>query len=194
VTAHHCFDDMTVAMAKMPAAEIVDLCMEQRPHVVLLGAGASHAAFSDGDADGRSGPVMNELVSFNGVGELLRQAGLEGIDRNFEELLPNYGRLPNTRRPLIWLKTKFGDSSLKCDFQIGRLVLSLRSKYVIATFNWDPILVDACRRNARLAGIPFGRQVHCGTMAQFKGRVKERLLTDDMVTLRQSQMRRRSRP
>jgi len=86
VTAHHCFDDMTVAMAKMPAAEIVDLCMEQRPHVVLLGAGASHAAFSDGDADGRSGPVMNELVSFNGVGELLRQAGLEGIDRNFEEL------------------------------------------------------------------------------------------------------------
>ena len=33
-----------------------------RPHVVILGAGASVAAFPDGDKNGRKLPVMNDLV------------------------------------------------------------------------------------------------------------------------------------
>jgi hypothetical protein len=35
-----------------------------------------------------------------------------------------------------------------------RLVLSLRPKDIIATFNWDPFLFEACRRNYRHAPMP----------------------------------------
>ncbi|MFW6223076.1 MAG: hypothetical protein ACOC3T_05645 [Bacteroidota bacterium] len=36
--------------------------VNNRPHVVILGAGASAAAFPQGDANGKKLPVMNDLA------------------------------------------------------------------------------------------------------------------------------------
>jgi hypothetical protein len=55
----------------------------RKPHVFLLGAGASCAAFPDGDRDGRRLPTLDSLVRTVGVERLLQDNGLE-VDANFE--------------------------------------------------------------------------------------------------------------
>jgi len=62
-----------------------DLCMN-RPHVVLLGAGASKAAFPEGEANGRMLPLMNELVTCAGIESLLNEASVPQDRDDFESL------------------------------------------------------------------------------------------------------------
>jgi len=42
-----------------------------RPHVVLLGAGASYAAFPDGDKNGRKLPLLKDFVEVIGLQGLI---------------------------------------------------------------------------------------------------------------------------
>ena len=58
----------------------------QRPHVVILGAGASRAACPDGDKNGRRLPVMEDLVSVLRLRDLLTKNGIAGANDNFEVL------------------------------------------------------------------------------------------------------------
>lgn len=149
----------------MTEEELANLEMEQRPHVVVLGAGASRAAFPDGDRSGRPIPVMNDLVSVIGLGELLEAAGLEWRSRNFEEL---YAEL---RSDDVHRKTADAvEEHIRGYFEgmqlparpclYDHLLLMLRSKDVIATFNWDPFLLDAYRRNAHLGELPHVLFLH----------------------------------
>jgi hypothetical protein len=48
-----------------------------RPHVVILGAGASRAGFPRGDRDGKLLPVMGDLAEIVGLNELLRQGPVD---------------------------------------------------------------------------------------------------------------------
>ena len=48
------------------ATELIEHPRNLRPHAVLLGAGASRAAFPSGDAGGRQLPVMSDLVDVVG--------------------------------------------------------------------------------------------------------------------------------
>ena len=43
-----------------------------RPHLVILGAGASKDAMPNGDARGKSLPVMKEFISKMGLTEYIR--------------------------------------------------------------------------------------------------------------------------
>src|SRR5579859_4661418 len=45
------------------------------PHVVILGAGASRAAFPDGDAKKRRLPLMADLIECLGLRDSIRAAG-----------------------------------------------------------------------------------------------------------------------
>ena len=58
---------------------------EPPPHVVILGAGASRAAFPHGDAQGTFVPLMSELdrVAGNGWRSLIEEA--QPLGDNFEE-------------------------------------------------------------------------------------------------------------
>lgn len=56
------------------------------PHVVILGAGASLAAFSDGDAHGRRLPLMANLVKTVGLETLLAEYGVTKGYEDFESL------------------------------------------------------------------------------------------------------------
>ena len=50
-------------MPKLPVFDPeTNIC--QSPHVVILGAGASKAAFLTGEANGKKVPVMNELIEY----------------------------------------------------------------------------------------------------------------------------------
>lgn len=43
------------------------------PHVVVLGSGASRAAFLNGDAEGRKVPLMNELIDCLELGSIFNK-------------------------------------------------------------------------------------------------------------------------
>ncbi|MGI8656076.1 MAG: hypothetical protein ACR2LC_12760 [Pyrinomonadaceae bacterium] len=124
----------------------------QRPHVVVLGAGASIQAFPNGDKNGKKLPSMLNFVDVLDLSSMLDNAGVPHKGRNFEDI---YDQIHNNAK-LVNLKQKLEDavydyfSSLEIKDEptiYDHLVLSLRSKGVIATFNWDPFLVQALRRN-----------------------------------------------
>src|SRR5260370_920466 len=139
-------------------AHVDDLSFE-RPHVFLLGAGASRAAFPDGDARRKHLPLMNDLVETLDLAPVLSQYGVTSGTGNFEEL---YARLAADERYQTLtehIETCVRDYFTRLQLPAvptlyDHLVLSLRAKDVIATFNWDPFLFDACARNSSVADPP----------------------------------------
>ncbi|MEO7932963.1 MAG: hypothetical protein ABIT76_07385 [Chthoniobacterales bacterium] len=123
-----------------------------RPHVVILGAGASRAAFPNGDRYGTKLPVMKDFVDVLGLrGELLKAGVSEDFD-NFELLFTKVALDPSLSELMVYVETTISNyfSSLELPDTptiYDHLVLSLRPKDFIATFNWDPFLWNACARN-----------------------------------------------
>jgi hypothetical protein len=144
------------------AEEILDVQVS-RPHVVLLGAGASRATLPDGDPSGRRLPLMNDFVSVCGLGDILARAGIDS-DRNFEDLYSDL--IDGSNSELLdaigeRVEEYFSELRLPNHPTVyDLLVLSLRDKDVIATFNWDPLLFRACWRNHRLAAPPHVVYLH----------------------------------
>jgi hypothetical protein len=128
--------------------------------VVLLGAGASRAAFPAGDASGRILPVMNDLVGIIGLQKLIEDSGLVfKNEKNFEEI---YSQLAVERRCSKIVKeiekrifNYFSSLFLPSRVTIyDQLLISLRSIDAVVTFNWDPFLFDAYKRNYRAVPLP----------------------------------------
>ena len=55
------------------------------PHVVILGAGSSLAAFPDGDRNGLQLPLMHNLIKVVGLEQILERHGIDADIANFEE-------------------------------------------------------------------------------------------------------------
>lgn len=131
----------------------------QRPHVVILGAGASLAAFPDGDANGKKLPLMNNFIDTLGLEDLLSRAAIPSSLVNFEEIYDHIFKNASLNKIREELEYK-----IYCYFSAlelpenptlyDYLLLGLRSKDVVATFNWDPLLLQAFRRNAPYVGLP----------------------------------------
>jgi hypothetical protein len=145
-------------MPTLPQLEIATNT-NHSPHVVILGAGASLAACPNGDAYGRRLPLMRSFVEVVGLAPLLRSHGInEGYD-DFEAL---YDRLSTDGRYGSLLAQVertvhdyFSEMRLPAEATLyDRLLLSLRSKDVIATFNWDPFLGEAIKRNRDVTELP----------------------------------------
>lgn len=131
----------------------------RRPHLILLGAGASLATLPNGDTNGMKLPVMNNFIETVGLKPILKKHKINTRIKNFESL---YSKLS--------LDLKYKDAVLEIEDRVrnyflgmklpgeptiyDHLVLSLREKDVIATFNWDPLLVQAARRNSQFIKPP----------------------------------------
>jgi hypothetical protein len=144
--------------AALPALDTI-LRMNSSPHVVILGAGASKAATPFGDAAGRKLPLMDDLPGITGVDALLERAGVEWRGRNFEALYSELvvrSELSELRKDLErGIREYFSRLQLPAaPTTYDYLLLSLREKDLIATFNWDPLLVQAYRRNMKLRRLP----------------------------------------
>lgn len=140
--------------------ELIEDPSDLPPHIVLLGAGASRAAFPKGDAAGRRLPVMDDLVEIVGLQPLIEQARVEGAqERNFEVI---YGRLASEPRYAHKVReiekridNYFASLSLPNHATIyDRLLVSLRPTDAVFTFNWDPFLFDAYQRNRNAVPLP----------------------------------------
>lgn len=65
--------------------EIKQIQMD-KSHVVILGAGASYAAFLHGDKNSVRLPLMNNFVDILGLNNLLSQPGIDFKTDNFEAI------------------------------------------------------------------------------------------------------------
>lgn len=123
-------------------------------HVVLLGAGASRAAF------GKNLPVMNDFVQTLKLRPLIDEAGLDvGNEKNFEVIYDQLvcdSRHENTARKIeCRIREYFSGLALPVEATIyDRLLVSLRPTDAVFTFNWDPFLFDAYRRNYGAVPLP----------------------------------------
>lgn len=136
-----------------------------RPHVVILGAGASLAALPEGDPSGAVLPVMNNLADVLELTNVIEQNGLKCHGRNFEDVyfevaenskLAGLKELIEERVSEYFSALRLPQTPTIYDY----LVLSLREKDFIATFNWDPFLYRACWRNHTVAPMPKCLYLH----------------------------------
>lgn len=130
-----------------------------KPHLVILGAGASLASLPNGDKNGKKLPLMNNFIETLGLQELLDTVSIKFGTNNFEEIYSQLYSDPSTQALRDELETKiynyFNGLELPDTPTIyDHLLLSLRDKDFIATFNWDPFLVQAYRRNGKYFKLP----------------------------------------
>ena len=138
----------------MPLREI-DIRTDKvdKPHVVVLGAGCSRAACPHGDANGAKLPLMDDsLDTVHPLKLLLKDAGISVDGRNFEDAyseLHQMGRTDVENEVEHVVRSYFRSLCLPSEPTLyDYLLLSLREKDVIATFNWDPFLIQAATRNS----------------------------------------------
>lgn len=130
------------------------------PHVVILGAGANLAALPHGDARGMRLPLMRDLIGLLQLQPLLKKARVPlSPDEGFEELydrIASAGRFDGVRRELEdRVKSYFADLELPERVTLyDEILATLRNKDLIATFNWDPFLLQAYARNRDLQELP----------------------------------------
>lgn len=138
--------------------EIADVRMG-RPHVVILGAGASRAACPKGDRDGQPLPLMCDFSQLLGLAGALTSWGLDP-SANFEDTYSSLHEAGESEK-IAFLNQAVVEYFTALNLPdhptvYDHLVLSLRSNDIIATFNWDPFLIQACLRNSR-AGLSVPR-------------------------------------
>lgn len=132
--------------------------MKTRPHVVLLGAGASCAAIPNGDRNGKRISAMNGFIRKLNLTDVLSGLSLDTTSDNLEDIYMEiaekaapgnaYDKVKDELENRIYQYMSdyvIPDSPTVYDF----LLLSLTSKDLIATFNWDPLLVQSYARVMR---------------------------------------------
>lgn len=141
----------------MPRNPMLDVKtgINHSPHVVILGAGASLAV--NGDRNGRKLPGMQNLIKVLGLELVIARHGIEYKGENFESWYSNLvanGGYPELCKELEEIIERYftymqlPDEATVYDY----LILSLRNKDLIATFNWDPFLAQAFTRNKDAIG------------------------------------------
>jgi len=122
------------------------------PHVVILGAGASIAAYKHWGSLGSPLPSMQDLIDVLELREEIASRGysVDGMDfESFYDDLATRNSDPELKE-IVETRTYNYFSSLELPNRptiYDCLVLSLRKKDLIASFNWDPFLLQAYRRN-----------------------------------------------
>lgn len=120
-------------------------------HTVLLGAGATMAAIPNGDKNGKKSSVMNNLFSELGMNYILKNVHLHTSSKNLEDIYSELASRPECKDVVqviekslydYFASLELPDSPTVYDY----LILSLTGKDVIATFNWDPLLIQAYKR------------------------------------------------
>ena len=147
----HAFDGKST----LPALDI-KTGHNHSPHVVILGAGASRACCPNGDLNGKALPLMNDFVETLQLKDLIKSIG-EDANQNFEALYSKlYKTGDNSLLEKIQARTQNYFSQIRIPSHptiYDYLILGLRKKDLIVTFNWDPLLPQAYRRWRHLGDV-----------------------------------------
>ena len=103
--------------------------------------------------------MMNDLVQVTGINTLLDQNGIDWEGRNFEilyeEMVSDTLLKPMVVQVESRIREYFSGIRIPTSATVyDRLLLSLRMKDVVATFNWDPMLAQAFIRNRKVGSLP----------------------------------------
>lgn len=126
-----------------------------RAHTVILGAGATIATIPNGDKNGRKSSVMNGLIKTLNLEEVLNDVRLKTHSSNLEDIYSELYSRTEYKEIVETLENKLYEyfSLLEIpDYPTiyDYLILSLTEKDVIATFNWDPLLLQAYVRCVKI--------------------------------------------
>jgi hypothetical protein len=115
--------------------------MEQSPHVVLLGAGASIACILNGDKNGIKISAMEEIRDHIHLDWY--KGNKTNLEEIFHDIIDNQLKA-NLEKQLFdyYCKFQIPDNPTVYDY----LIISLSKKDLIASFNWDPLLIQAYQR------------------------------------------------
>ena len=143
---------------KMPE-QYKEIELSHKPHVVILGAGASKASELNGDLQYGSIPLMKDLADALELKHFVDREDYKKAKENFELFFDSITKKPKYKeiRELIEYRIYDYFNTFRIKEKVtlyDKLVLSLRAKDVIATFNWDPLLCYAYRRNGFLKTLP----------------------------------------
>src|SRR5258706_1277456 len=115
-----------------------------KPHVLLLGAGASKAALPGGDKHGRAVPLLRVVAESLSLIDIFPEGLKELAVRDFEAAysqLFDKGPSDELNRIDALVREYFSTLELPDDPNLYDVInLSLREKDAIFTFNWDPFL------------------------------------------------------
>lgn len=132
--------------------------MKRRPHVVILGAGASCAAIPNGDKYGKKISAMSGFIKKLGLSNILSKVDIHTSSDNLEDIYMELDERSKVESDCKEVKEKLETMiwDYMSSFQLPDeptiydfLIMSLTSKDLIATFNWDPFLVQAIARNVQ---------------------------------------------
>ena len=129
----------------------IEKSFKDRPHVVILGAGATIAAIPNGDKNGRKSSVMDGFLDALGMREIIAGAKLDTTSENLEDIYSELNEKPEYDDIRLKLDSRirsyFTDIEIPDEPNIyDFILLSLRKKDLVATFNWDPLLLQAYQR------------------------------------------------
>lgn len=129
------------------------------PHVVIVGAGASIAACKI-DKNGKEVPLLRNIHNILGLTDELEKYNFSDEQMADFEKLFSY----------IYGKREYKDLQAKLEYEVcdffsklvipddptlyDYLILSLTEKDAIISFNWDPFLIQAYRRNISVRNLP----------------------------------------
>jgi len=136
-----------------------EVLTKNRPHVVILGAGASCAAIPNGDRNGGKISAMNGFIDKLGFRPIINKVSLRTKSDNLEDIYMELYERKNSesicKEIIDELEKEI--TQYMSSFRIPAhptvydfLILSLTSKDLIATFNWDPLLAQAFQRCRKL--------------------------------------------
>lgn len=125
--------------------------LKQRPHLVILGAGATIATIPAGDKYGRKSSVMDNFISELQLNDLFKNIQLKTNSKNLENIYSELYERNDCQNIRLALEERiFNHFDLLClpdqPTIYDLLIISLRKKDAIATFNWDPLLLQAYNR------------------------------------------------
>lgn len=126
-----------------------------RAHTVILGAGATMAAIPDGDKNGNKSSVMNGLIKKLCLDDIIQGISLETNSDNLEDIYSELYSRSDCQEAVVKLEHAIYDYFAALELPdhptiYDYLVLSLTDKDAIATFNWDPLLLQAYVRCHKL--------------------------------------------
>lgn len=133
----------------------IEYYTKKRPHVVILGAGASCAAIPHGDKFGKKISAMNGFIDKLGLSDIIANIDFHTSSNNLEDMYMELDDRSHTDHNCQVAKNALENRiySYMSSFRIPDfptvydfLLLSLTSKDLVATFNWDPLLVQSYLR------------------------------------------------
>lgn len=129
------------------------------PHVVIVGAGASIAACKT-DKNGKRVPLLKNIHNILGFTDELKKYDFSDEQmEDFEKLFSDINGKAEYRE--LQEKLEYDVCDYFSKLQIPEeptlydyLILSLTEKDAVISFNWDPFLMQAYRRNINVGNLP----------------------------------------